>query len=55
MRKLDHYILRALEARKDAGRSVVIFGADSAQSDGTIKGGAKAFSTTSMTTTRCMG
>lgn len=44
VRKLDHYIpLRALEARKDAGRSVVIFGADSAQSDGTIKGGAKAF------------
>lgn len=44
VRKLDHYIpLRALESRKDAGRSVVIFGADSAQSDGTIKGGAKAF------------
>jgi hypothetical protein len=44
VRKLDLYIpLRALEARKDAGRSVVIFGADSAQSDGTIKGGAKAF------------
>lgn len=44
VRKLDHYIpLRALEARKDAGRSVVIFGADSAQSDGAIKGGAKTF------------
>ncbi len=44
VRKLDHYIpLRALAARKDAGRSVVILGADSAQSDGTIKGGAKAF------------
>lgn len=44
VRKLDHYIpLRALEARKDNGRSVVIFGADSAQSDGTIKGGAKSF------------
>lgn len=44
VRKLDHYIpLRTLDARKDNGRSVVIFGADSAQSDGTIKGGAKVF------------
>lgn len=44
VRKLDHFIpLRALEARKDIGRSVVIFGADSAQSDGTVKGGAKSF------------
>lgn len=43
VRKLDHYIsLRALGARKEAGRSVVIFGADSAQSDGAIKGGTKA-------------
>jgi hypothetical protein len=44
VRKLDHYIaLQVLEARKNMGRSVVIFGADSALSDGTIKGGAKAF------------
>lgn len=39
VRKLDHYIpLQALEARKDQGRAVIIFGADSTQSDGTIKG-----------------
>lgn len=44
IRKVDHYIaLRALEARKDVGRSVVIFAADSTQSDGTIKGGSKGF------------
>jgi predicted RNA methylase len=44
IRKVDHYIaLRALEARKDVGRSVVIFAADSTQSDGTIKGGSRAF------------
>ena len=44
VRRLDHFIaLRALAARKDEGRSVVIFGADSAQSDGTVKGGAKWF------------
>jgi len=44
VRKLDHYIpLRALAARKDSGRSVVIFGADNTQSDGTIKGGTKTF------------
>jgi hypothetical protein len=44
VRRLDHYIaLRTLAARKDGGRSVLIFGADSAQSDGTVKGGAKSF------------
>lgn len=44
VRRLDHYIaLRTLAARKDHGRSVLIFGADSAQSDGTVKGGAKSF------------
>ena len=40
--RLDHYIpLRALEARKAEGRSVVIFGADSNQSDGTLSRKAK--------------
>lgn len=44
VRRQDHYIaLRTLAARKDSGRSVLIFGADSSQSDGTIKGGAKSF------------
>lgn len=44
VRKLDHYIpLRALESRKDQGRMVLIFGADSAQSDGTVKGSTTAF------------
>lgn len=44
VRRLDHFIaLRTLAARKDEGRSVLIFGADSAQSDGTVKGGAKHF------------
>lgn len=44
VRRQDHYIaLRALAARKDAGRAVLIFGADSSQSDGTIKGGARNF------------
>jgi hypothetical protein len=44
VRKFDHYIpLRTLKARKDVGRSVVIFGADSARSDGTIEGNSKAF------------
>lgn len=44
VRRQDHYIaLRTLQARKDQGRSVLIFGADSAQSDGTVKGGARAF------------
>lgn len=44
VRRLDHYIiLKALAARKDQGRAVVIFGADSAQSDGTVKDSAKKF------------
>lgn len=44
VRKVDHYIaLRALEARKDVGRSVLIFGADSRSSDGTIEGSTQAF------------
>lgn len=44
VRRLDHYIgLRALESRKDHGRSVLIFAADSPQSDGQVKGSAKAF------------
>ncbi|CEE62073.1 Helicase. putatve [Xanthomonas citri pv. citri] len=42
VRRFDHYIaLRALGARKDQGRSVMILGADSSQSDGTVKGGSK--------------
>lgn len=37
--RLDHYIaLRALASRKTGGRAVLILGADSAQSDGSIKG-----------------
>jgi len=44
VRRLDHYIpLQTLAARKDQGRTVLIFGADSAQSDGTVRGGAKHF------------
>jgi len=44
VRRLDHFIgLRALEARKDNGRSVLIFAADRAQSDGKIEGSARAF------------
>jgi hypothetical protein len=44
VRRIDHYIaLRTLQARKEGGRSVLIMGADSPQSDGTIKGGAKSF------------
>jgi predicted RNA methylase len=44
IKRLDHYIaLRTLAARKDHGRSVLILGADSAQSDGTVKGGSKHF------------
>lgn len=40
--RIDHYIaLRALESRKSDGRAVLIIGADSAQSDGTIKGSAR--------------
>lgn len=42
VRRIDHLIgLRTLQARKDGGRSVLIMGADSPQSDGTVKGGAK--------------
>lgn len=42
--RIDHYIaLRALDSRKTNGRAVLIIGADSAQSDGTIKGGARSF------------
>lgn len=42
VRRLDHYIaLRALASRKDSGRAVVILGADSNMSDGTVKGSAK--------------
>ncbi|MBJ8931611.1 strawberry notch C-terminal domain-containing protein [Citrobacter freundii] len=42
--RIDHYIaLRALDSRKSNGRAVLIIGADSAQSDGTIKGGARSF------------
>lgn len=44
VRRLDHFIgLRTLEARKDHGRSVLIFAADSAQSDGQIRGSARSF------------
>ncbi|MDB6011083.1 MAG: hypothetical protein JWL65_3333, partial [Gammaproteobacteria bacterium] len=44
VRRIDHYIaLRALQARKDSGRAVLILGADSARSDGTVEGSAKAF------------
>src|SRR5690606_35242598 len=44
VRRQDHFIaLRTLAARKDRGRSVLILGADSSQSDGTIKGGAAHF------------
>lgn len=44
VRRQDHYIaLRTLAARKDQGRSVLILGADSSQSDGTVKGGASHF------------
>lgn len=44
VRRIDLYIaLRTLQARKDEGRSVLIFGADSPRSDGTVQGGAKAF------------
>lgn len=44
VRRIDHLIaLRTLQARKDGGRSVLIMGADSPHSDGTIKGGAKSF------------
>lgn len=42
--RIDHYIaLRALDSRKANGRAVMIIGADSAQSDGLIKGGARSF------------
>ncbi len=44
VRKLDLYIaLRALEARKPEGRSVLILGADKRNSDGTVEGGTQAF------------
>lgn len=44
VRRQDHFIaLRTLAARKNQGRSVLILGADSSQSDGTIKGGAVHF------------
>lgn len=44
VRRIDHLIaLRTLQARKDGGRSVLIMGADSPHSDGTVKGGAKSF------------
>ena len=44
IKRADHFIsLKALSARKDEGLAVVIFGADSPQSDGTVKGGAKSF------------
>ncbi len=44
VRRQDHYIaLRTLAARRAHGRSVLIFGADSNQSDGTLKGGARNF------------
>lgn len=44
VRRQDHFIaLRTLEARKRGGRSVLIFGADSSRSDGTIRGGTKSF------------
>jgi len=44
VRRQDHFIaLRTLAARKDNGRAVIIFGADSNQSDGTVKGGARSF------------
>jgi|GEM_PF-1012889 len=44
VRKLDHYIpLRALAARRDVGRSVIILGADSPRSDGTLSTSSKQF------------
>lgn len=44
VRRLDHYIgLRTLAARKEQGRSVLIFAADSAQSNGEVKGSARGF------------
>ena len=44
VQRIDHFIaLRSLEARKANGRAVLIVGADSRQSDGTVKGGAKSF------------
>ncbi len=42
VRRIDHYIaLRALEARKPGGRSVMILAADSAQSKGAVEGGSR--------------
>lgn len=42
--RIDHYIaLRALQARKDTGRAVLLVGADGNRSDGSVKGRTKAF------------
>jgi len=44
VRRQDHYIaLRGLAARRDQGRAVIIYGADSARSTGKIDGGTKHF------------
>lgn len=44
IRRMDYYIgLRALGARKDAGRSVLIFGCDTMYSQGEVEKGARAF------------
>jgi len=44
VRKLDHYIsLKALNARKDNGRSVILFSADNALSNGSVKRESQSF------------